>query len=58
MLMNRTDIEHNLSGFPPELARLENCILKIKELDISIPDHLDEMILNPSLHLLELGWKI
>ena len=55
--MNRTDIEKNLSGFLPELARLEWRILKIKEQEIAIPDHLDEMILNPSLHLLELCWK-
>ena len=54
--MNRTDIEKERSGFLPELARLKSCIQKIKELDISIPDHLDEMILNPSLQLLELSW--
>ena len=55
--MNRTDIEKNLSGYLPELARLERRILKIKEQEIAIPDHLDELILNPSLHLQELCWK-
>ena len=55
--MNRTDIEKNLSGFLPELARLECCILKIKAQEIAVPDHLNEMILNPSLQLLELCWK-
>lgn len=44
-------------GFLPELARLEWHILKIKAQEIAIPDHLNELILNPSLHLLELCWK-
>ncbi len=55
--MNRTDIEKNLSGFLPELARLECSILKIKAQEIAVPDHLNEMILNPSLQLLNLCWK-
>ena len=44
-------------GFLPELARLEWRILKIKEQDVVIPEHLNEVILNPSLELLELCWK-
>ncbi len=43
-------------GFLPELARLEWRILKIKAQEIAVPDHLNEMILNPSLDLLDLCW--
>jgi selenobiotic family peptide radical SAM maturase len=44
-------------GYLPELARLEWRILKIKEQEIAIPDHLNEMILNPSLDLRDFCWK-
>ena len=44
-------------GFLPELARLEWRILKIKEQEIATPDQLNELIPNPSLHLLEFCWK-
>ena len=44
-------------GFLCDLARLEWHILKTKEQEIAIPDHFNEMILNPSLALLEFGWK-
>ncbi|MCX5883835.1 MAG: thio(seleno)oxazole modification radical SAM maturase SbtM [Deltaproteobacteria bacterium] len=44
-------------GYVPELARLEWRILKIQEQEIVIPGHLNEMILNPSLDLLDLCWK-
>jgi selenobiotic family peptide radical SAM maturase len=44
-------------GYVPEIARLELRILKIKEQHIAIPDHLSEMILNPSLELLDVCWK-
>ena len=44
-------------GFLPDLARLEWFILRIKEQEIAFPDQLDEVVLNPSLQLLELGWK-
>jgi selenobiotic family peptide radical SAM maturase len=44
-------------GYLPDLARLECRILKVKEQKIPIPDQLNEMILNPSLDLLDLCWK-
>ena len=44
-------------GYLPELARLEWRILKIQDQKIVIPDNLDEIILNPSLELLDSGWK-
>jgi selenobiotic family peptide radical SAM maturase len=44
-------------GYLPELARLEWRILEMKDQKIAIPDHLNEIILNPCLEVLDLGWK-
>lgn len=44
-------------GFLCDLARLEWHILKIREQEIAVPGHLNVMTLNPSLELIEYGWK-
>jgi selenobiotic family peptide radical SAM maturase len=46
-----------LPEFVAELARLEWNISQVKEKNISMPDNPEEIVINPTLLLLELQWK-
>lgn len=49
--------ELNLPGYTAQLARLEWTIHQVKTSDSDTPSQVDQLVLNPTIQVLELSWK-